>query len=164
LEPIVKLTLIVEGDTEKVFVPFLRDFLKPRLAASMPETGHMPYNGRIPTGDDLAPRGAPAEWAERSRPVIALTDVYPARHRLTSRMQLTRSRKWRKWVGDEPGFTPMRPQYDFEAWLLPYWRRSRSSRSTTGMHLGPPGTRQPQQSAAHRLKKLFEMVSAGTAM
>ena len=29
----------------------------------------------------------------------------------------------RLWVGDEPRFYPHAAQFDFEAWLLPYWPR-----------------------------------------
>ena len=44
-----KITLLVEGRTEKAFLPHLRNFLQSRLAGRMPNLDPAPYHGRIPT-------------------------------------------------------------------------------------------------------------------
>jgi hypothetical protein len=54
--------------------------------------------------------------------VIALTDVYTGEPRLFSTAADAKA-KLRSWVGDEPRFHPHAAQYEFEAWLLPYWLR-----------------------------------------
>ena len=38
-----KITIVVEGKTEKAFIPFLRNFLKLRLRGTMPKLDTMPY-------------------------------------------------------------------------------------------------------------------------
>jgi hypothetical protein len=48
-----KIALIVEGKTEKAFLPTLREFLQGRLAGDMPRLDVFPYDGRIPKGDKL---------------------------------------------------------------------------------------------------------------
>ena len=48
-----KITLIVEGKTEKAFLPYLRKFLESRLPNKMPRLDVNLYEGRIPTGDKL---------------------------------------------------------------------------------------------------------------
>jgi hypothetical protein len=72
-----KIAIIVEGKTEKAFLPHLRDFLKNRLAGETPKLDVLPYDGRIPKEDklrrvveNLLGGGKPADH------VIALTDVY----------------------------------------------------------------------------------------
>lgn len=72
-----KISIIVEGKTEKAFLPYLRDFLKNRLVGDMPRLDVFPYDGRIPKEDrlrrvveNLLGGGKPADH------VIALTDVY----------------------------------------------------------------------------------------
>ncbi|MBL8231755.1 MAG: hypothetical protein JNL98_24880 [Bryobacterales bacterium] len=48
-----KIALIMEGKTEKAFLPFLRDFLRTRLLGAKPNIDPLPYDGRIPAGDKL---------------------------------------------------------------------------------------------------------------
>lgn len=52
--------------------------------------------------------------------VIALTDVYTG----TNDFQDAADAKVKlsQWVGANPSFYPHAAQYDFEAWLLPYWK------------------------------------------
>ena len=52
--------------------------------------------------------------------VIALTDVYTGK-KINFIDAEDAKKKMRKWVGEEPRFHPHAAQYDFEAWLLPYW-------------------------------------------
>lgn len=47
-----KISMIVEGKTEKAFVPALREFLKPRLSGKMPKLDVTPYDGRIPNREN----------------------------------------------------------------------------------------------------------------
>ncbi len=71
-----KITLIVEGKTEKAFLPYLRKFLESRLPNKMPRLDVNPYDGRIPTGDKLkrdVQRLLSGQFP--SDYVIALTDV-----------------------------------------------------------------------------------------
>jgi hypothetical protein len=53
--------------------------------------------------------------------VIALTDVYTGKVPPEFQDAADAKAKMRRWVGDEPRFHPHAAQYDFEAWLLPYW-------------------------------------------
>jgi hypothetical protein len=48
-----KIALIVEGKTEKAFLPYLRAYLKARIAGNMPRLDVVPYDGRIPKEDKL---------------------------------------------------------------------------------------------------------------
>ena len=119
-----KITLLVEGRTEKAFLPHLRKFLQIRLAENMPNLDPAPYNGRIPTGDKLA-RAVRSLLSGRypSDHVIALTDVYTGMNPPDFSDAADAKSKMRQWVGNEPRFHPHVAQYDFEAWLLPYWYR-----------------------------------------
>ncbi len=115
----VKISILVEGATEKVFFPILREFLKPRLE-EMPKLDPVPCNGRIPKFDQLkrqvelllsGPKPADA--------VIALTDVYTGTNDFTG--ALDAKEKMKLWTGHNPKFYPHVALHDFEAWLLPYW-------------------------------------------
>jgi hypothetical protein len=48
-----KITLIVEGKTEKAFVPHLIIFLETRLSGRMPAIHTNVYNGRVPKRKNL---------------------------------------------------------------------------------------------------------------
>ncbi len=117
-----KISIIVEGKTEKVFIRHLREFLKPRLQGVMPKLDTFPYDGRVPTHKKLKHvvehllRGKRA-----SDHVIALTDVYTGANPPDFIDAADAKKKMRRWVGPEPRFHPHAAQYDFEAWLLPYW-------------------------------------------
>jgi len=50
---VVKITIIVEGRTERAFIPYLREYLKSRLGKHMPKLDPLPQDGRIPTGNKL---------------------------------------------------------------------------------------------------------------
>ena len=115
-----KITLIVEGQTEKAFLSKLRNHLQTLIPGSMPSLQAMPYHGRIPRGDKLRKRvhlllndgRSPADH------VIALTDVYPDySNAQDAKAQMS------QWVGNQGRFHPHAAQFEFEAWLLPYWLR-----------------------------------------
>jgi hypothetical protein len=88
----------------------------------MPRLDFFPYDGRIPKHDKLRRRveslltigGTPAEA------VIALTDVYTGTNDFINATDA--KAKMRQWVGPDDRFHPHVAQYDFEAWLVPYWR------------------------------------------
>lgn len=66
-----KIAILIEGKTEKAFMPTLRSFLGPRLA-EMPRLHPILYDGRIPKGDKL--RRRVELLLDTYDAVIALTD------------------------------------------------------------------------------------------
>ncbi len=153
-----KITIVVEGRTETAFLPFLRDFLKPRLL-SMPAIDTHRYDGRIPTADKLrrvvsnllsGPRAADH--------VIALTDVYTGTKPPDFKDAADAKAQMRKWVGAEPRFHPHAAQYDFEAWLLPYWATIQSlARHNKACPTGNPESVNHNNPPAHRIQEIFEI-------
>jgi Domain of unknown function (DUF4276) len=116
-----KITILVEGKTETAFKPHLRSFLKLRLEGRMPRLDIFPYHGRIPTGHDLRRKVENLlSGQQRSDAVIALTDVYTGTSDFKDAADA--KAKLREWVGQNSSFHPHAAQYDFEAWLLPYWK------------------------------------------
>jgi hypothetical protein len=116
-----KIAILIEGETEKVFLACIRDFLNARLAGRMPRLVPSKYDGRIPKGEKLRRRveallRGPEPDADH---VIALTDVYTGSQDFTDAADA--KRQMREWVGPDRRFHPHAAQYDFEAWLLPYW-------------------------------------------
>jgi hypothetical protein len=117
----VKITIMVEGKTETAFKTHLRAFLQSRLVARMPKLDMFPYDGRIPKEEKLS-RAVETLLSQRKSPsdaVIALTDVYTGRQEFENAADA--KKKMREWVGPNDKFFPHVAQYDFEAWLLPYW-------------------------------------------
>ncbi len=116
----VKITIMVEGRTEKAFEPHLKAFLRPKLAGNMPRLDMFPYNGRIPMHEDLRRKVENLLIGRNcSDAVIALTDVYTGTGDFANASDA--KAKMRKWVSNNPAFHPHVAQHDFEAWLLPYW-------------------------------------------
>lgn len=79
---------------------------------------------------------------------MALTDVYTGTREFVDAADARR--KMREWVGPEPRFHPHAAQYDFEAWLLPYWdeikrlsgtRNPPSGNPESVNHMSPPSRR-----------------------
>lgn len=156
---VVKIAIIVEGKTEKVFIPHLRKFLSDRLTGRMPKLVPSLYDGRIPTEGKLKRR---VEHELRGKNaadhVIALTDVYTGTNPPDFLDAADAKAKMREWVGDEPRFHPHAAQYDFEAWLLPYW----STIQTMAGHnkvapLGQPESINHNNPPAYRIKEIFEI-------
>ena len=148
-----RIALIVEGKTEKVFMPYLRIFLQTRLAGRMPRLDPLPYDGRIPKGTALR-RVVERLLNDMKRPadaVIAVTDVYTGSQPPEFTDADDAKAKMKEWVGDDERFYPHAAQFDFEAWLLPYWekikRLSGSNRAPFGPnpekvnHINPPARR-----------------------
>lgn len=152
-----RIVLLVEGRTEKVFLPFLRDWLHPRLAGRMPKLVPRVYDGRIPTAEKLA-RVVHLALNDRREPadaVIALTDVYTGSREFLDAADARQ--KMRQWVGDEPRFHPHAAQYDFEAWLLPYWTViQRLAGSNRAAPSGTPERVNHDRPPAHRIAEVFQ--------
>lgn len=154
-----KIAIIVEGKTEKAFLPHLRDFLKNRLAGETPKLDVLPYDGRIPKEDklrrvveNLLRGGKPADH------VIALTDVYTGGTSPDFLDAQDAKKKMRQWVGAEPRFHPHVAQYDFEAWLLPYWPTiQKLAKHNKGAPGGNPETVNHHNPPAYRIKEIFEI-------
>jgi hypothetical protein len=129
----VRIALLVEGKTEKAFRPHLLRFLESRLAGRMPRIAFRKFDGRIPKRENLRRviLGLLQNGPEPADAVIALTDVYTGSREFADADDA--KRQMREWVGPETRFYPHVAQYDFEAWLIPFWEEIRrlagSSRS-----------------------------------
>lgn len=154
-----KITLIVEGKTEKAFLPYLRKFLEARLPNKMPRLDVNPYDGRIPTGDKLKrdvqrllSGQLPSDY------VIALTDVYTGSQPPEFINAIDAKEKMRLWVGQEPRFYPHVAVHDFEAWLLPYWSSiQKLAGHNKSAPTGKPETVNHNNPPAYRIKEIFEI-------
>ncbi|HUY15114.1 MAG TPA: DUF4276 family protein [Terriglobia bacterium] len=116
-----KIALLIEGDTERTFLPHLRRFLETRLAGRMPRLDPDLYHGRIPK-DDRLKREVDRLLRSGNPPadaVIALTDVYTGKRDFQNADDA--KKKMREWVGENTRFFPHAAQHEFEAWLLPFW-------------------------------------------
>lgn len=154
-----KIVLIVEGQTERVFLPHLRKFLEARLGNSMPRIVPHLEDGRIPTRDKLrrvvsnllsGPRAADH--------VIALTDVYTGMQPPEFVDAADAKAKMREWVGNEPRFHPHAAQHDFEAWLLPFWPSiQRLAGHNKACPSGNPESVNHNNPPAYRIKEIFQI-------
>jgi hypothetical protein len=148
-----KISIILEGGTERAFLPYLRTYLQSRLAGQMPKLDPIPCDGLLPTGDKLKRivHHLLNSGQQPSGAVIALTDVYTGLQPRRFTDAADAKAKLRQWVGSNPRFFPHAAQYEFEAWLLPYWneiqRLSKSNHSSPGQnpesinHDNPPAKR-----------------------
>jgi len=156
----VKITILVEGKTEKAFKTHLLDFLRSRLAGRMPNVDPFPYDGRIPKEDKLR-RVVEALLRNGKTPsdaVIALTDVYTGTNDFVDAADA--KQKMRAWVGNNDKFHPHAAQHDFEAWLLPFWgdiqalaghnRQAPPGAPETVNHTRPP---------SHHIREIFRIWS-----
>lgn len=154
-----KITLIVEGKTEKAFLPHLRKFLNIHLQDKMPKLAVNVYDGHIPSGEKL--KRIVKMLLSGNHPsdhIIALSDVYTGSNPPEFLDAEDAKTKIRNWVGSEPRFHAHVALYDFEAWLLPYWasiqklachnKNSPSAMPETINHNKPP---------AYRIKEIFEI-------
>ena len=119
-----KISLIVEGETERVFVPRLRDFLRPLIPPEIPFVLHpVPQKGRVPRGAKLnrLVEGLLSSGRNPADYVIALTDVYPDFSNAADAKSILHQS-----VRNRARFYAHAAQYEFEAWLLPYWGRIQS--------------------------------------
>jgi hypothetical protein len=115
-----RIAIIVERATEKAFEQPLRDYLSKHLSGQMPRLKFISEDGRIPTGEKLQ-RDVPRLLEQHFDTVIALTDVYTGTTPPQFINAADAKQKMLEWVGEEPRFHPHAAQFEFEAWLLPYW-------------------------------------------
>lgn len=152
-----KIVVIVEGKTEKAFIPHLRKYLEKHLPGAMPRLDTLPYHGRIPTGDKL--KRVVENLLEGKKPakcVIALTDVYTGTPDFRDAAEA--KAKMSAWVGNVPQFHPHAAQYDFEAWLLPYWPTiQKLAGHNKQAPAGSPEKVNHNNPPAHRIKEVFEV-------
>lgn len=153
-----RIPIIVEGRTEQAFMPALRGFLSQQLSGRMPNLDPLPYHGRIPTGEKLK-RVVESLLEDRKSPVeavIALTDVYTGSNEFVDAADARD--KMSQWVGLNPKFYPHAAQYDFEAWLLPYWSTiQRLADHNRTAPRGLPESVNHNNPPAHRIKEVFEI-------
>ena len=152
-----KITIIVEGKTEKVFLPHLRKFLETPLSGQMPAIHANVHNGRIPKGVKLQ-KVVNAQFIGRapSDHVIALTDVYTGTNPPAFHDAADAKSKMRLWVGEEPRFHPHAAQHEFEAWLLPYWDSIQGiARHNQAAPSGNPESINHNNPPAHRIGEIF---------
>lgn len=159
-----RIAILVEGKTEKAFMPHLRRFLQTRLAGQMPRLDPVPYDGRIPKGERLR-REVERLLSDGSRAadaVVALTDIYTGSQDFQSAADAKAA--MRQWVGDNPRFYPHAAQHDFEAWLLPYWS---DLQKLAGHNMALPGSAPENvdhdNPPARRIKELFLKGTKGRA-
>lgn len=157
-----KISILVEGKTEKAFIPYLRESLLHRLPGNMPRLDPVPCHGRIPKGDKLKRCvNRLLDNGEKSADaVIALTDVYTGTDDFITTQDA--KDKMRAWVGEQPKFYPHVAQYDFEAWLLPYWNDiQRLSGSERTQPSGNPESINHQNPPSKRINEVFFNGSKG---
>ena len=152
-----RITILVEGPTEKAFFSCLREFLKPRLVGRMPNLDAFPYNGRIPKNDDLR-RKVETLLQSGSDAVIALTDVYTGTRDFSTAADA--KKKMSDWVGPNPRFFPHAAQHDFEAWLLPFW--SEIQKLAGHNRKAPPGSPEKVNHTRPPSVYIQEIFRAGT--
>jgi hypothetical protein len=153
-----KITLIVEGKTERAFLPCLRAFLQNHLSGRMPRLDVNPYDGRIPTGAKLE-RIVQNLLIGRNAAdhVIALTDVYTGSQPPQFNDARDAKEKMRRWVHCNAKFHAHAAQYDFEAWLLPYWPTiQRLAGHNRAAPTGNPESVNHSNPPAHRIKAVFK--------
>ena len=121
----------------------------------MPKLDPLPYDGRIPNGDKLKRIVQKLLYGD-SDYVIALTDVYTGSTPPEFENAADAKSKMRQWVGQEPRFFPHAAQYDFEAWLLPYWPTiQRLAKHNMTAPSGNPENVNHGKSPAYRIQEIF---------
>ncbi|MFN0169619.1 MAG: hypothetical protein ACKV22_24620 [Bryobacteraceae bacterium] len=110
-----KIAILIEGETEKVFLPHLRFYLGTKLAGRMPKLVPHKYDGRIPKQEKL--KRVVETLLQGQDPdadhVIALTDVFTGSSDFKDASDA--KRKMRRWVGPNERFHAHAAQHDFEA-------------------------------------------------
>jgi hypothetical protein len=153
-----KITIIIEGETEDAFIPILREFLKKRLPNNMPRLDPLPYYGRIPKEEKLKRVVQNVlNGPNASDHVIALTDIYTGSTPPDFISAQDAKNKMRQWVGATARFHAHVAQHDFEAWLIPYWKTiQKLSGSNRKQPSANPETINHNNPPAHRLIEVFE--------
>ena len=152
-----KIAILMEGETERVFRPYLRGFLSPRLRYKMPKLIANKYDGRIPKKEKLK-RVVEALLRGRNPDadhVIALTDVYTGSNYFQNAADA--KQKMRGWVGANDRFHAHVAQHDFEAWLLPYWGAIQElARHNRTAPAGTPESVNHNHPPSYHIKAIFQ--------
>lgn len=151
-----KIAILVEGETEMAFRESLLNFLKLHLKQRMPKLKFIPQKGRLPKEEKLKrvveklSSGKDAYDA-----VIALTDVYTGTDDFQDAADAKKQMK--KWVGNHPKFFPHVAQYDFEAWLLPFWPSIQElAKHNKSAPSGAPEEVNHNNPPSRRIREIFE--------
>jgi hypothetical protein len=149
-----RIAILVEGKTEKAFMPSLRNFLSSRLQ-QMPQLDSKPYNGRIPKKDKLRRVVENYLTIDNYDAVIALTDVYTGTNDFIDAADA--KKQMREWVGDNRRFYPHAASYDFEAWLLPFWSTiQKLAKHNKSAPSGKPEQVNHNKPPSKHIKEIFE--------
>jgi len=152
----VRIILIVEGSTEQAFLPYLRSYLCTRLEGRMPKiiTQTFHKGGRIPKGKAL--KKIVERLLNEADYVIALTDVYTGSNPHDFESATDAKENMRMWVGNNR-FYAHAAQYEFEAWLLPFWNDVRKRiGATQPAPAGCPEEINHDKPPSKRLRALFQ--------
>jgi hypothetical protein len=156
----VKITVLIEGRTEQAFKPHLQLFLAKRLTA-LPKIDFFSCDGRIYKEEKL--RRTVENLLHNSKhpsdAVIALTDVYTGTGDF--RDAADARQKMRTWVGNNEKFYPHAAQYDFEAWLLPFWSDIQALAGHN--RTAPPGSPEKVNHGKPPSYHIREIFEAGTS-
>lgn len=152
-----KIAIVVEGETERAFKEKLCEFLQTRLGQNMPRLKFIPQHGRIPKGEKLKRVVENLLSGSQSYDaVIALTDIYTGTKDFKDAADA--KNKMREWTGRNPNFYPHVALYDFEAWLLPYWKTIQAlAKHNRSAPSGPPETINHQKPPASHIKEIFQL-------
>lgn len=128
-----RIAILVEGETETAFKPFLVDYLERKLTGRMPKLLFSCYDGRIPTEGKLKRRVENLLRPGRNHAdaVIALTDVYTGTNPPVFPTAQDAKDKMRAWVGEEPRFHPTSPFTTSRRGCCPTGTGSRSCQAPT---------------------------------
>ncbi len=155
-----KIVVMMEGNSEECFLPFVKNFLKARIPGAFPKIVSSPYDGRLPKGERL--KKDVERFLKTADHVIALTDVYTGPAPRDFHDAAEAKRKMREWVGKNDRFHPHAAQHEFEAWLLPYWeeikRLAGSDRNRPG---GSPESVNHNKPPSHHIKEVFRTGGKG---
>lgn len=115
-----KIVILVEGQSEAAFSPFLKDYIYKRLPTGVnrPKLSINRYDGRIPKNERLR-KIVENEIRSGADAVIALTDIYTGSGDFQDAMDA--KSKMSTWTNNNPKFHPHTALHDFEAWLIPFW-------------------------------------------
>ncbi|HBL11714.1 MAG TPA: hypothetical protein DD379_09940 [Cyanobacteria bacterium UBA11162] len=152
-----KIAILVEGATEKAFKPILIRFLEQYLQQRMPQLKFVPSQGRIPKKDKLKSMVEKLlTGKDACNAVIALTDVYTGSEDFKDAADAKAQMK--AWVGNNPNFYPHAAQYDFEAWLLPFWSTIQQlAKHNKSAPSGKPNQVNHEKPPSQRIKEIFEL-------
>ena len=152
-----RIAILVEGRTEKAFLPHLQALLAGRLADKMPRLIVRKYDGPIPKDRKLRMTVENLLGGrDKVDAVIALTDVYTGRKDFLNAADA--KAKMHNWVGQNDRFHPHVAQHDFEAWLLPYWSEIQKFAGHNRIApQGPPELVNHNRPPSYHIKEIFRI-------